>query len=201
LAEIRETVSFLTETPEYDSFHEDASTEDDDDEDHETSGGANDSPADEENARTKDGFAIPTNPRRTRGPVVDRLSLLRQASSNSASSANNKLAFQSTSSVDPIAKIGFRPPPFLRRSTTGSSSTSTSSVSSGSSSVRTKTGSAPAAAHGKKGAVNYYTAAREREREKELRMKQRGSSSNINALLSKHAGGSLGSIVGKGQWE
>ncbi|KAL1860229.1 hypothetical protein Plec18170_002180 [Paecilomyces lecythidis] len=201
LAEIRETVSFLTETPEYDSFHEDASIEEEDDE-HETSEEVNDSTVDEETGRTsQNGFAIPRNPRRTRGPVVDRLSLLRQASSNSASSANGKLAFQSTSAVDSISRIGFQPPAFLRRSTTGSSSTSTSSVSSGSNSARTKTGPVPAAAHGKKGAVNYYTAAREREREKELRMKQKGSGSSINALLSKHAGGSLGSIVGKGQWE
>ncbi|GAD98814.1 hypothetical protein NFIA_034280 [Paecilomyces variotii No. 5] len=200
LAEIRETVSFLTETPEYDSFHEDASIEEEDE--HETSEEVDDSTADEETGRTsQDGFAIPRNPRRTRGPVVDRLSLLRQASSNSASSANGKLAFQSTSTADSISRIGFQPPAFLRRSTTGSSSSSTSSVSSGSNSTRTKTGPVPAAAHGKKGAVNYYTAAREREREKELRMKQKGSGSSINALLSKHAGGSLGSIVGKGQWE
>ncbi|KAJ9373162.1 hypothetical protein DTO282F9_6885 [Paecilomyces variotii] len=200
LAEIRETVSFLTETPEYDSFHEDASIEEEEDEQEIIE--VTDSTADEEDGRiSQDGFAIPRNPRRTRGPVVDRLSLLRQASSNSASSANSKLAFQSASAVDPVSKIGFRLPALLRRSTTGSSTTSTSSVSSGSNSSRTKTGPVPAAAHGKKGAVNYYTAAREREREKELRMKQRGSGSNINALLTKHAGGSLGSLVGKGQWE
>ncbi|PYH48997.1 uncharacterized protein BP01DRAFT_353315 [Aspergillus saccharolyticus JOP 1030-1] len=108
LAEIRETLSFLTETHEYDSFHEDASL----DHDHEHD---DDQPQDpqlmdldpaEFDSSSDDELAGPTpsddtpgarkpppppknllthHPRRTRGPVVDRLALLRQASSNSAS--------------------------------------------------------------------------------------------------------------------
>ncbi|KAL2014828.1 hypothetical protein VTN00DRAFT_2353 [Thermoascus crustaceus] len=209
LAEIRETVSFLTETPEYDSFHEDASL---DDEEHEHEND-NDNPSDEDdnNAPTEPSkdktFAIPTHPRRTRGPVVDRLALLRQASSNSASS-NGKLAFQSlssssSSSKDPTANIGFRPPPLLRRVTTASSASSISSGSvSSSSSTAVRTTKAPPQVTAKKGSVNYYTAARERERERELRVKQRsGGGSNIAALLNKHAGSGLGSLAGKSQWE
>ncbi|OOF94637.1 hypothetical protein ASPCADRAFT_208300, partial [Aspergillus carbonarius ITEM 5010] len=89
LAEIRETLSFLTETHDYDSFHEDASMEDapdhDEDEDNRT-------PEFEQDPQRQEEILPPSqrlHPRRTRGPVVDRLALLRQASSNSATSASN----------------------------------------------------------------------------------------------------------------
>lgn len=198
LAEIRETLSFLTETPEYDSFHEDASLDDEEaaPEEQDNSPSADDTPFEGAHPEPKDAFAKPTNPRRTRGPVVDRLALLRQASSNSASGSgsgsNTKLAFQTGGNQD--GPIGFRPPQLLRRVTTGSSSSSSSSTS--------NRVSKPAASGPKKGgAVNSYTAAREKERERQLRMKQRGSSSNISKLLAKHAGNSLGSLAGKGQWD
>lgn len=199
LAEIRETLSFLTETPEYDSFHEDASVDDEQDEHDDDDS----KPSNEEyNAAeaSKDRFPVPSNPRRTRGPVVDRLALLRQASSNSAS-LNGKVAFQSLSSKDPTARIGFRPPPLLRRVTTGSSSSASSLSSSSSSTSTVRTTTAPPQVISKKGAVNYYTAARERERERELRAKQRDGSSNIAALLQKHADSGLGALAGKAQWE
>jgi mediator of replication checkpoint protein 1 len=198
LAEIRETLSFLTETPEYDSFHEDASI---DDEGAEEEGDLNTMSAeeaysDEGGSQTKDGFAVPSHPRRTRGPVVDRLALLRQASSNSATSSgssNTKMAFHSGGNSD--GPIGFRPPQLLRRVTGGS----TSSSSSTSSANRV---SKPGASGSKKGgAVNSYTAAREQEREKQLRMKQRSGGANIAKLLNKHAGGGLGALAGKGQWD
>jgi mediator of replication checkpoint protein 1 len=209
LAEIRESVSFLIETPEYDSFREDTSVDEEED-----AAGVddNDIPSSEdENARQlerrtpADGFTIPPNPRRTRGRVVDRLALLRAASSNSATS-NNKAAFIPTSSSDGLPQIGFRPPPFLRRSTTNSSSGSLGSTSSstGFITIRTKTGPPPGASNTKKGAVNYYTAARERERERELRAKERGGGSNVAALLSKQrasGSGVLGGLMEKGQWE
>ncbi|KAJ5296887.1 uncharacterized protein N7443_007780 [Penicillium atrosanguineum] len=197
LAEIRETLSFLTETPEYDSFHEDASI---DDEGVEEEGGSNISGteeafSDDGGSQPKDGFAVPTHPRRTRGPVVDRLALLRQASSNSATtsgSSNTKQAFHSGNSDGPI---GFRPPQLLRRVTGGSTSSNSSSSS-------TSRVSKPSASGPKKGgAVNSYTAAREQEREKQLRMKQRSGGTNITKLLNKHAGGSLGALAGKGQWD
>ncbi|KAH2539078.1 hypothetical protein KXW97_005319 [Aspergillus fumigatus] len=191
LAEIRETVSFLTETPEYDSFHEDASIDDVDeaqDDDEDDSGSAQEQP--------KETFAVPRHPRRTRGPVVDRLALLRQASSNSATSASssNRLAFFAGGGND----LSFRPPPLLRKTTTSSSSGSTSSKSDSSKRV---TKPAAGASVAKKGAVNYYTAAREREREREIRAKNRSGGSNITALLNKYASNRLGFLGGTGQWE
>ncbi|KAG2417278.1 hypothetical protein HFD88_008497 [Aspergillus terreus] len=189
LAEIRETVSFLTERPEYDSFHEDASVDEDDQQGED--GALSGTPEREETP-------APVHPRRTRGPVVDRLALLRQASSNSASSAsNNRLAFHAGSRAD-ASNIGFRPPPLVRR-TTGSSSSSISSKSSDSSRRVSKPASGVSIA--KKGAVNYYTAAREKEREREIRSKHRSGGSNINALLSKHASNRLGALGGKGEWD
>ncbi|PWY96554.1 hypothetical protein BO94DRAFT_481446 [Aspergillus sclerotioniger CBS 115572] len=215
LAEIRETLSFLTETHDYDSFHEDASMEDapdhDEDEDEDSR-----TPEFEQDPDQQEQILPPSqrlHPRRTRGPVVDRLALLRQASSNSATSASNstgnRLAFHSGSgSAD---GTGFTRPPLLRKTTTGSTSSATSSTissraksrqSSTTSSVSTGGGSGSAGAGGKKGAVNYYTAAREQERERQLRMKERGSNGGrISALLDKHAKNRLGELGGKGQWE
>lgn len=191
LAEIRETLSFLTETPEYDSFRDDASLDGEDNKESEETLG--EAPTDEE-AETNT-FAKPSHPRRTRGVVVDRLALLRQASSNSANttttSGNSKVAFHNNGSEGPI---GFRPPQLLRRVTNGSSSSSNSSSSN-------RVSKAAAASGPKKGgAVNSYTAAREREREKELRIKERSGGSNIAKLLGKHTGGGLGALS-KGQWE
>ncbi|PLB45794.1 hypothetical protein P170DRAFT_414332 [Aspergillus steynii IBT 23096] len=190
LAEIRESVSFLTERPEYDSFQEDASMED------EAHGEEQlDSiPAEEEPQED----SIPrVHPRRTKGPVVDRLALLRQASSNSATSASStRFAFHAGSGA-PGSGIGFRPPPMLRKSTTGSSSTGGSSKSDSRRASAVSGGGSMA----KKGAVNYYTAARERERERELRTQHRSGGSNITKLLNKHAGNRLGALGGTGQWE
>jgi mediator of replication checkpoint protein 1 len=198
LAEIRETLSFLTETPEYDSFHEDASLDEgaEEEEDSNTSS-AGEAYSNDGASQSKDGFAVPTNPRRTRGPVVDRLALLRQASSNSAStssaSTNTKMAFHSGGNSD--GPIGFRPPQLLRRVTGGSTSSNSSTSS-------TNRVTKPGASGPKKGgAVNSYTAAREHEREKQLRMKQRNGGANIAKLLNKHAGGGLGALAGKGQWD
>jgi mediator of replication checkpoint protein 1 len=209
LAEIRESVSFLIETPEYDTFREDASADEDEHDDDVINDSDRPSSEDEtpnqlERRVSADGFTIPPNPRRSRARVVDRLALLRAASSNSATS--NKAAFMSSSS-DALPQIGFRPPAFLRRSTTNSSSTSLSSTSSSMGSTTTnarpKTGPLPGMSNAKKGAVNYYTAARERERERELQAKESGGASNIAALLSKQraAGGGLGALMGKGSWE
>lgn len=199
LAEIRETLSFLTETPEYDSFHEDASLDEEAADDDDSNTPAEEAVSEEAGARTRDGFAVPRHPRRTRAPVVDRLALLRQASSNSASatgpgSGNTKMAFYSGGKSE--GPIGFRPPQLLRRVTTGSSSSS-SSTSSTSNRVSKPTATGPK----KGGAVNSYTAARERERERQLRMNQRDGSSNIAKLLTKHAGNGLGALARKGQWD
>lgn len=192
LAEVRETVSFLTERPEYDSFHEDASMEEVEDE----------QPANEEaeealvTSRERERSVGFTHPRRTRGPVVDRLALLRQASSNSATTAssNTRMAFHTGAASEKAASFGFKPP-VLRKSTTASSSTGSTSDSS------RGVNKAPGASGAKKGSVNYYTAARERERERQLRTQHRHRGSNITALLNKHAGSRLGALERTGQWD
>ncbi|KAJ5918211.1 hypothetical protein N7454_010586 [Penicillium verhagenii] len=202
LAEIRETLSFLTETPEYESFQEDASDEEEEPaeggDDSNTSGADEAAHSDEAGSQSRDQFAKPSHPRRTRGPVVDRLALLRQASSNSATastgSSNTKLAFQSGGNND--SPIGFRPPKLMHRISTGSSSSSSAST------TTSNRVSKPGASGPKKGgAVNSYAAAREKERERQLRVKQRNGSSNVAKLLNKHAGGGLGALAGKGQWD
>ncbi|OJJ48714.1 hypothetical protein ASPZODRAFT_14840 [Penicilliopsis zonata CBS 506.65] len=198
LAEIRETLSFLTEQQEYDSFREDASIDEAAEEERQEESEESETAA--VTHSNGDGFAIPRHPRRTRGPVVDRLALLRQASSNSASSTlngpgNGRLAFHSGS--DAAGPIGFRPPALLRRASSSrstSSSTSSSTTSNGS----TTTTSSSRVTKPAKGSVNYYTAAREKERERQIRAKQR-TGSNIAALLSKHAGGLK--TLGGGEWE
>jgi mediator of replication checkpoint protein 1 len=206
LADIRETVSFLLETPEYDSFREDASLDNDEDAgpfDSDQSAHADEAFPSTASTSNHE-FAIPRNPRRSHGRVVDRLALLRAASSNSASaSSNSKLAFQPASTKDQIPNIGFRPPPLLHRNTSSSSTFSLTS-SSASSSVRTTTGPPAGPSNAKKGAVNYYTAARERERERELRIKQRDAGSNIVELLCKQkaaGAGGLGKLIASGKWE
>lgn len=202
LAEIRETVSFLTERPEYDSFHEDAAIEP---EDHPEAMETDETePLEQLPDEPKEDFARPNyqHPRRTRrNDVVDRLALLRQASSNSAksSAANGRFAFHSGVGKDPAANIGFRPPLLLRKAITGSSSSS--SVSSSSDARQSAPRAPPTGTSGaKKGAVNYYTAAREKEREQAIRTKERSSGSNIKTLLEKHGSNRLG-MLGNGQWE
>jgi mediator of replication checkpoint protein 1 len=194
LAEIRETLSFLTETHEYESFQQAASLDPDEDQDQDEDSDSTE-PTETDQPQPQETFIKPQNPRRTRGVVVDRLALLRQASSNFATttntaSANSKLAFHSGSGSE--GPIGFRPPQLLRRVTSGSSSSGSSSSS--------RVSKAAASGPKKGGAVNSYTAAREREREKELRIKERGGGSNIAKLLGKHTGGGLGGLD-KGQWD
>ncbi|KAL2868640.1 uncharacterized protein BJX67DRAFT_349958 [Aspergillus lucknowensis] len=198
LAEIRETVSFLTERPEYDSFQEDASVDENQEEPHVGEEGTEET---EEpplmTSRQREPSAAPRHPRRTRGPVVDRLALLRQASSNSATSAssNTRFAFHTGSANDKISSFGFRPP-ILRKTTTTSSSSSSASTSDSS-----RVTKASGASLAKKGSVNYYTAARERDRERQLRMQHRNRGSNITALLNKHAANRLGALGGRGNWD
>ncbi|GFN17870.1 uncharacterized protein AtWU_07672 [Aspergillus tubingensis] len=249
LAEIRETLSFLTETHDYDSFHEDASIDMDDmdmdmdmendtDEDgddplstaaHQQDGAQEPQPKDQQQQQQQQPLppSQRQHPRRTRGPVVDRLALLRQASSNSANTnsstttnssgagatapGGNRMAFHSGSSGAAELSGFARPPPLVRRTTASStgSSTSIGSMSSrtskgtGSSSSTSKSGNVSSSGKGggKSGAVNYYTAARERERERQLRVQERGGrEGNMKALVEKHARNRLGAL-GRGQWE
>ncbi|KAI1910505.1 hypothetical protein LOZ61_004392 [Ophidiomyces ophidiicola] len=158
------------------------------------------------------------NPRR-HGKVVDRLSLRRAASSNaamsslsvgSASSSVSKLAFHSSSSTP-----GFkRPLLLLRRST--SSSTASSSSSYSSSSGRSSGVTTPAAiavvksdgtggvnVSSKKGAVNYYAAAREKEREMQLKKNLLKESAASRKTLEEHRANRekrLTGLHGGGNW-
>ena len=101
--------------------------------------------------------------------------------------------------LDMKSDIGFRPPSFAKRASVGSSSSSTTTTDN--SRRVSKPGAAASGTNvSKKGAVNYYTAAREKEREKELRLKQRSRGANIAALLSKHTENKLGALGG-GHWE
>lgn len=204
LAEIRETVSFLTECHEYDSFHEDAAIEQDEEHGERMDEDETETPTDEPQEDVIP--RVHQHPRRTRNPnrVVDRLALRRQASSNSATSASagGRFAFHAGVGKDSAAGIGFKPPPLLRKATTGSLSSGSGSSSSASLSSRKSSKPLPTggASGTKKGAVNYYTAARERERERQIRVKERSSGSNAKALLEKHASNRLGAL-GKGQFE
>ncbi|GLA83533.1 hypothetical protein AtubIFM56815_007734 [Aspergillus tubingensis] len=164
LAEIRETLSFLTETHDYDSFHEDASIDMDDmdmdmdmendtDEDgddplstaaHQQDGAQEPQPKDQQQQQQQQPLppSQRQHPRRTRGPVVDRLALLRQASSNSANTnsstttnssgagatapGGNRMAFHSGSSGAAELSGFARPPPLVRRTTASSTGSSTS---------------------------------------------------------------------------
>ncbi|WEW60179.1 hypothetical protein PRK78_005664 [Emydomyces testavorans] len=161
-----------------------------------------------------------SNPRR-RGRVVDRLSLRRAASSNAAMSAaaaaagpkpgsgafSSKVAFYSTTAVHEFK----RPPPLLLRRTTTNSSSSSASTSSSSSFSSGAT--APAAVAvvksganvtGKKGAVNYYAAARERERELQLKRNLVRESAASRKAIEEHRARreeALTGLIGRGQWE
>ncbi|KUL82499.1 hypothetical protein ZTR_10212 [Talaromyces verruculosus] len=186
LAEIRETLSFLTATPEYDSFHEDASIEEEIVYSTDKGNSEDDSETNAEPSRKSsvDGFAIPPNPRRTRGPVVDRLALRRASSSNSARAGAKPAFMTSTSSWD-TANVGFRPPPLLRRATSSWSTSDSSSSFSISGAKKSSSGPKAGLSNSNKGSVNYYTAARERERERDLRLKERAGSKITAAKIAQ----------------
>lgn len=186
LAEIRETLSFLTATPEYDSFHEDASIEEEIVYSTDKGNSEDETENNTEPSRkpSVDGFAIPPNPRRTRGPVVDRLALRRASSSNSAR-AGAKPAFVTSTSTWDTANVGFRPPPLLRRATSSWSTSDSSSSFSTTGAKKSSSGPKAGLSNSNKGSVNYYTAARERERERDLRLKKRGGSKITAAKIAQ----------------
>ncbi|KAF3479927.1 uncharacterized protein GIQ15_06903 [Arthroderma uncinatum] len=141
------------------------------------------------------------NPRRQRGKVVDRLALRRQASSNAASAG--KPAFHSgANGVGP----DFQLPPFLQRRSSSSLSiastrSSSSSTSSGSSVVVTESAGVQG---GRKGAVNYYAAAREKERELQLKKGLKSGSSHSTMVAQRRTMGSgLSGLLDSraGEWE
>ncbi|EEP81271.1 predicted protein [Uncinocarpus reesii 1704] len=212
LAEIRAQLSSLIGEPDAHDAEEmvpDSQPDMPNDEDAPT--GREESPGRQEPAQS-------TNPRR-RGKVVDRLSLRRAASSNAAMSAiaggagsgssSSKFAFH-TSTTAPEFKS---PPPLLLRRTTTNSSRSSSSTSSSSSGVSTPAAiavvksdstSAGGANLGKKGAVNYYAAAREKERELQLKRNLIRENAASRKALEEHRASrekGLTGLLGGGNWE
>ena len=215
LAEIRESVSFLLEGPNTgEPMQAPDHGDSDEDNDHRNNDARQHT---DENAITGKGqfpeSELP-NPRRQRANMVDRLALLRAASSNSANSASlssmagPKMAFHSAHSAGPT---GIKPAPLLQRISAPStaslsrSSSSTSSVNSGIGGEKSVGRGAGSGGQGKKGAVNYYTAAREKERAREMRRGVRGEGSTVKSLLGARKGGrdggGLGALIGGGQWE
>ncbi|EZG02727.1 hypothetical protein H106_07098 [Trichophyton rubrum CBS 735.88] len=210
LAEIRETVSFVLDGPNLGASsavplssnmmpHDEAAQPD-------HSGGIEEADFIDDGGASQTGKQDRTGsvnnaaqPRRQRGKVVDRLALRRQASSNAAS--GTKLAFHSSmNSAGPEFKL----PPFLqRRSSSGLSvatTKSSTSTSSGSSVVVTESAGVQGS---RKGAVNYYAAARERERELQLKKGLKSSSSSSLIAQRMSMGGGLSGLLGSrsSEWE
>ncbi|KAK2624991.1 hypothetical protein QTJ16_005360 [Diplocarpon rosae] len=158
LSEIRESLSSLIEEPNDMHAPSDSSSDCDDEleiEDDNDLGG----PRREKNKENRDPFVL----RRTKVPIVDRISLKR--ASSSSVSESTKLA-SAVSSATP----GFKVPPLLRRATTNNSiaSSTSSSVSGGvlSATERMAGGAANEGVKrggGKNSGVNFF-AARETER-------------------------------------
>ena len=148
----------------------------------------------------------PYSQRRTqaRGPVVDRLSLLRQASSSSTSTSstisnttgpNSKMAFVSST---PTNATSFKYPSLLRRATSNSSFKSNSETSA--TGVTTERGAAGKekeiirkGSGGQKSSVGYYRNSRVQEREEQMKRRLGGQKSGVGA-----AGVKKGKIGGSG---
>lgn len=231
LAEIREQVSFLIEEP--DSQQGTPNHHSSDDEALEPEAYVNLDRhlrhADDENVDADEGLAdfivdderpafkkpqlpterAPANERRTKANVVDRLSLLRQASSSSASSSHSgsKLAFFSVKASDTPSSL-FKVSSLLRRTTTNSSFSSDSGASVSATGV-TERGAAEQekemirkAQGGKRSAINYYAKGRVEEREKVRQGRVMKSSAARKTVGKGKKGGFLGGLFGgAGSWE
>lgn len=155
----------------------------------------------------------PATERRTKANVVDRINLLRQASSSSAGRSTHtgsKLAFfsSSKSSDDPSSvKI----PSLLRRATSNSSGFNPEAGSTVSATGVTERGAADQekemirkAQGGKRSAINYYAKGRVEEREKvrQGRVDKSGMAKKAAKKgRGKGKGGFLGELFGRDSWE
>lgn len=129
LAEIRESVSFLIETPESMSFasHADSSDIEDENEnmDYDHTVPVQEPTSNDENDQAKDSMPPPplplpqhrNNPRRTSAPIIDRLSLKRASSAN-ANSNSDRLAFAAPNTTTSTRSTTFHVPSLLRRAST-----------------------------------------------------------------------------------
>ena len=219
LAEIRESVSFLIDGPDANTNNTSSpmTSENTEPQPDDTVLRARETMSPEGGLTTADESASHTDthshthPRRRPGKVVDRLSLRRQASSNAATSNTNKFAFHANQNR--AGPTDYKRPSFLQRRSSSNlasmSSASGASVGGGSSSSASAvvvTSEAGGVQGARKGAVNYYAAAREKEREIQLRRNGVGDESTKRAALVEQyrmAGGGLKSLLRKdgGQWE
>jgi len=227
IAEIRESVSFLIEEPDSQSATPQYGSSDDEDADPEAYvnldrhlQAVDGNEEDEEDlgdfivddSQDSDVFKKPQLPpsrapfaeRRTKANVVDRRSLLRQASSSSSSSsATSKMAFY-TSKAGSSDSLAFKGPSLLRRATTNSSlgSVNSANVSATGVSVATERGAPDQekevirkGAGGRRNAVNF------RVKPKEERMKSRITAKKGKATKTGKSGGFLGGLFGGNSWD
>lgn len=187
IGEVRETLSNLLDEPSGNTvvsatdLGSDGDSDSSDDNDSESSN--------KENA----------NPRRRRGPVVDRISLKRQNSSNvSTSSTGGRMAFAASSAS---ATGGFKVPALLRKATTNSLMSSSSPNGSGG-----NTGSAGGfgdeakikKSAGKRSGISYL--ARETDRQAKLaEAKKRREAKKFKAVEGR--GKAVGGLFGAGKFE
>lgn len=230
LAEIREQVSFLVEEPDSQNGTPDPASDDETEAYVNLDRHLHQAEADEENAEVDQGLAdfivdderpvvpafkkpdipprAPANERRTKPNVVDRLSLLRQASSSSSSSGvsasssstgrTSKLAFFSSFSST-AHNSSTKMPSLLRRATTNSSF---SSEIAGSAAVSgTERGAVEnekevirKAQGGRRSAINYYAQGRMEQREEKM-----GRISTTCGRVEKKMGLAAKKTKGKGK--
>lgn len=212
LAEIRESVSFLLEGPNAGESKRKVLSDSEEDSGDEN----NEANADGENGskrrKTKHQF-----PRiRSREDVENRAAANRAAASNAANSngqtsmaGGSRMAFHTKSAEDPDADLTPKLPAYLTNTHGGmtmaarisrSNAPNTSSVNSGNLDLKTTRNSN--GGEKKKGAVNYYTAAREQQRAREIKLKEkREKTTNVKSLLQAKGKGGLGALVRQGQWE
>ena len=225
IAEIRESVSFLVDEPDSQSATPQYGSSDEEDADpvafvnlnrHLHASDENDDDGEDlgdfivDDSQETDGFKKPQLPRshapfterRTKANIVDRRSLLRQASSSSSSaSATSKMAFftSTTGSADPSA---FKASSLLRHATTNSSfgSTSRANVSATGVSVAPERGAPDQerqairkGAGGRRNAVNF------RVKPKEEQMKSRATAKK-GKTAKAGAKGFLGSLFSGSSW-
>jgi mediator of replication checkpoint protein 1 len=225
IAEIRESVSLLIEEPDSQSTTPQYGSSDDEEADHEAYVNLNrhlqDADENEDDGEDLGDFIVddsqdsdifkkpqlppsraPFTERRTRANIVDRRSLLRQASSSSTASATSKMAFF-TSKAGSADSFAFKAPSLLRRATTNSSfgSASNTKVSATGVSVATERGAPDQekevirkGAGGRRNAVNF------RVKPKEEQMKSRVTAKK--GKMAKAGGrGFLGGLFSGTSWD
>jgi mediator of replication checkpoint protein 1 len=226
IAEIRESVSFLIDEPDSQSgTPQYGSSDDEEDADPEAYvnlnrhlQGADEYEDDGEDlgdfivddSQDIDGFKKPQLPpsrapfmeRRTKANIVDRRSLLRQASSSSSASATSKMAFF-TSTTGSANSTAFKAPSLLHRATTNSSFSSArgATVSATGVSVAPERGAPDQEKEvirkgtgGRRNAVNF------RVKPKEERMKSRATAKK-GKTTKAGARGFLGNLFSGSSWE